>query len=85
MYWNEVGLYPDALADPWKSRMTNLLWFSLAYAELYIIIACVFRRFDLELYDTERHRDLDIVRDCAIGETSVESRGVRVKRAPPKG
>lgn len=52
---------------------------SLALAELYIVIASVFRRFDMELYDTVRERDVDAVRDCFIGETSPESRGVRVK------
>ena len=51
---------------------------SLALAELYIVIACLFRRFNLELYDTRRERDVDIVRDCFIGETSKESLGVRV-------
>ena len=30
------------------------LSFSLAYAELYMTIATVFRQFDLELFDTER-------------------------------
>jgi hypothetical protein len=52
---------------------------SLALTELYIVIACLFRRFDLELYDTIRERDIDIVRDCFIGEPSPQSKGVRVK------
>ena len=52
---------------------------SLALAELYIVIACLFRRFDLELVDTIRSRDVDAVRDCFIGEPSPESLGVRVR------
>jgi hypothetical protein len=54
---------------------------SLALAELYIATACLFRRFDLELYDTTRERDIEIVRDCFIGEVSPRSKGVRVKLA----
>jgi len=52
---------------------------SFALAELYIVIACVFRRFDLELYDTIRERDVDVVRDYFIGEVSPETCGIRVK------
>ena len=48
-------------------------------SELYIIIACLFRRYELELYDTIRERDIDVVRDCFLGETSLESPGVHVK------
>ena len=55
---------------------------SLALAELYIVIACLFRRFDLQLHDTIRERDVDSVRDCFIGETSPTSLGIRVKAAP---
>ena len=53
--------------------------YSFAIAELYIIIACLFRRYELELYDTVRERDIDVVRDCFLGEASLESPGVRVK------
>lgn len=51
---------------------------NLAMAELYIVIACLFRRFNLDLYDTTRVRDIDVVRDCFIGESSPQSVGVRV-------
>ena len=46
---------------------------------MYIVIACLFRRFDLELYDTTRERDIDVARDCFIAEPSPKSTGVRVK------
>ena len=52
---------------------------SLALAEMHILLACLFRRFDLTLYDTSRERDIDVVRDCFIGEASPESKGVKVK------
>ncbi|KAI1505577.1 putative flavonoid 3-hydroxylase [Biscogniauxia marginata] len=51
----------------------------LAYAELYILVASLFRRRKLELFDTIRERDIESVRDCFIGETSPSSKGVRVK------
>ena len=56
--------------------------FSLALAELYITIACLFRRFDLQLHDTIRGRDVDTIRDCFIAETSPISVGIRVTTAP---
>ena len=52
---------------------------SFALSELYIIIACLFRRYELELYDTIRERDIDVVRDCFLGEASLDSPGVHVK------
>lgn len=52
------------------------LFYSFAVAELYLVIACVFRRFDLKLFDTIRERDIDVVCDCFIGEVSPESRGL---------
>ncbi|KAL8729123.1 MAG: hypothetical protein Q9166_004954 [cf. Caloplaca sp. 2 TL-2023] len=58
---------------------------NFAMAELYIFIACLFQRFELELYDTNRERDIDTVRDFFIGETSPESPGVRVKIVKAKG
>ncbi|CAG8949922.1 hypothetical protein HYFRA_00004252 [Hymenoscyphus fraxineus] len=52
---------------------------NLALAELYITIATIFSRFELELHDTLRERDIDVMRDCFIGEVSPSSRGVWVK------
>ncbi|KAL8882352.1 MAG: hypothetical protein Q9198_000640 [Flavoplaca austrocitrina] len=59
------------------SRMC--LGMNLAQTELYLAVAAVFRRFDLELYDTERLRDVKSTRDCFTGEASKGSRGVRVR------
>lgn len=50
---------------------------NLALAELYLILGTVFRRFDLELFETTKERDIDIARDCFIGEPSKQSKGVR--------
>jgi hypothetical protein len=68
----------DSAATSVWGRANHFRQNSLALTELYIVIACLFRRFDLELYDTIRERDIDIVRDCFIGEPSPQSKGVRV-------
>lgn len=61
----------------------NIRTFSFALAEIYIVIACLFRRFDLQLHDTVRERDIDVARDCFIGMPSPESVGVRIKALEP--
>lgn len=50
-------------------------------AEIYIVLATIFRRFDLELHDTFRERDIEVVRDSFLGEPSLAAKGVRVKLA----
>jgi cytochrome P450 len=54
---------------------------NLGYAEMYIVLASVFRRLNLQLHETYQERDIDIVRDCFIGEVSPQTQGVRVKYA----
>ncbi|KAI0380853.1 cytochrome protein [Hypomontagnella monticulosa] len=54
---------------------------SLAMAQIYITLASMFRRYDFELYDTIRERDLDIIRDCFLGEVQSNTKGVRIKYA----
>ena len=51
----------------------------LAMNEIYLVIAGLFRRFDFEPFDTVFDRDIKVVRDCFIGETSRQSAGLRVK------
>jgi cytochrome P450 len=55
---------------------------NLAMAELYVILGSMFRRFDLDLYQTTRERDIDVARDCFIGDPSRDSVGVRVSVSP---
>ena len=52
---------------------------SLAYANLYHILSALFRRFDLELVDTIRERDVDMARDKFISKPVKESKGVCVR------
>lgn len=50
-----------------------------ATAELYIAIAALVRRFDFELFEMDARRDMDPVRDCFLGEQSLQSKGLRVR------
>jgi hypothetical protein len=74
MYWNKVRSNISLLAL--GSDLTSR---SLAYAELYLVLDTVFRRFDLELFDTIREGDVDHSRDYFVGRVLPKSKGVRVK------
>ena len=52
---------------------------SLAYADLYLCIASLIARFEFELVDTLRERDVDLSRDHFVAKATSESHGVRVK------
>lgn len=49
----------------------------LAYAELFIGLATLFRRFNFEIYETTR-TDVDAARDCFVPRPVSRSNGVRV-------
>jgi len=51
---------------------------SLAYAELYLGLAAVFRRFTLELYETDIS-DVACTHDLFMPSPKFDSKGVRVK------
>ncbi|PLB51408.1 benzoate 4-monooxygenase cytochrome P450 [Aspergillus steynii IBT 23096] len=51
---------------------------NFAHAELYLCLGYLFRISNLDLHNTTR-RDVEITRDCFIGEVSAESKGIRVK------
>lgn len=83
---------PDSFSqNPKASLLTILHRLNLAYAELYIILAGIFRKFDLDdgsgkqtgptlaLYDTLRKRDVDTARDQLISLPVEGSEGVRVQ------
>jgi hypothetical protein len=66
--------------DHIRSALSNQLTVHrIAYTELYLTLAMIFRRFDLRLYETFRGRDVNIQRDCFIGQPDPESRGIRVQ------
>ena len=53
---------------------------NLAEAEMHMVLAAVFRRLGrrMELYDTERERDVDVKHDFFVTNPGLGSRGVRV-------
>ena len=53
---------------------------NLAEAEIHIALAMVFRKLGrrMELYDTEKERDVDVRHDFFVTNPSLDSRGVRV-------
>lgn len=69
----------DKYYVPFTKGSRSCLGVNLAYAELYLTTALVFRPGGprLELFDTGEE-DVRIVRDVVIGLPKAESRGVRV-------
>lgn len=49
---------------------------SLAYAELYLTAATVFRRFEIELFETTI-KNIEIAHDFFVAAPSLDSKGVR--------
>lgn len=64
----------------WSKRFLVSCWpcFSLAYAELYLALAAVFRRFTIELYETD-FSDIKLKHDFFMPSPKLDSKGVRVK------
>lgn len=55
----------------------SCLGINLAYVELYLTLAAVFRRFEMELYETDRS-DVAIVHDFMLPSPKLDSKGIRV-------
>lgn len=51
----------------------------LARAELFIILASVFRQFEFDISEIVRSRDIDFSRDFILGAQAVDSPGALVK------
>ncbi|KAF4498128.1 polyketide synthase [Fusarium agapanthi] len=51
---------------------------NLAYAELYLTVATIFSRFDLELVGTTK-RDVEIAHDFFVGMPPLDSKGVMIR------
>lgn len=64
---------------PYSKGPRSCIGQNLAQAELYLTLAAVFRKFPrMELFETERGRDVDASRDFVVGLPERGSRGVRV-------
>ena len=55
----------------------------IAWAEMYLTIAMVFRRFNFELHDTVKERDYTVSKATAVGSVSDESEGVKARVIRP--
>ncbi|KAL9616019.1 MAG: hypothetical protein Q9160_009065 [Pyrenula sp. 1 TL-2023] len=51
---------------------------TLAWAEMYLVLATVFRRFEFDVSGVRRERDIDMTRDHIVGANAVDSPGVVV-------
>jgi cytochrome P450 len=72
------GARLDRYLAPFSKGTRNCAGLNLAWAELYLATALVFRRFDMELFETTR-RDVDVARDCFVSAPEKGSKGVRIK------
>lgn len=63
---------------PYSKGTRSCLGYNLGNAEMYLILAALFRRFDMELYKTDI-TDVDLERDWFIPQPKWNSRGVRAK------
>jgi cytochrome P450 len=52
---------------------------NLAWAELYLVMAIIFRRFEFDIAGVSRERDIDVDRDLVLPVNKKESKGVIVK------
>ncbi|KAI2723043.1 hypothetical protein CBS147354_5529 [Penicillium roqueforti] len=71
---------PTIFPEPYTFEPQRVcLGINLANAELYLAVAYICARFDMELFETERERDVDVVMDSVIRQPSLESKWIRVK------
>lgn len=52
--------------------------FSLAYLELYVVLAHLFRRFSFQLHETDVS-DVELAHDFFLPSPKLDSKGVRVQ------
>lgn len=54
---------------------------SLAFCELYLVLAAVFRHFRFELYQTDES-DVIVAHDFLVPAPKLDSKGIRVRCLP---
>lgn len=57
----------------------SCLGINLAWAELYLIVASVFRRFEFDVEGVVCERDIDVAKDVIMGVPRADSKGIVVK------
>ena len=57
-----------------------LTWLDrFAYGEMYMSLATILCRFDLQLFETSWRRDVSYTRECFLDESDRASPGIRVR------
>ncbi|KAF2815342.1 putative flavonoid 3-hydroxylase [Mytilinidion resinicola] len=75
----KIDVAKDKYYIPFHRGHRMCLGYAFATTMMLMTLATVFRRFDLELVDTIYERDVKIVRDCFIGETEPDTKGVKIR------
>lgn len=81
--WEGNPMAPDGKAlknylVPFGKGTRSCLGIQVAYADLYIALATWYRRFECELYETERDA-VDVYMDRFVPRPAPETKGVRIK------
>ena len=67
---------------PFSRGTRGCLGINLAWAEMYLTLASIFRRFNFDLSEVVRERDIDCVRDCITAAPAFDSKGIIVRVLP---
>ena len=64
---------------PFARGTRACLGINLAWAELYLTVATIFRRFDFDVSGVVRERDVDVAADMVLAVSAPDSQGTIVK------
>lgn len=77
--WLQEDQHLDRYLVPFNRGARVCLGLNLARAELYLILAVLFRQFKFDVSRVSRERDIDLTRDFLIGATAADSPGILVE------
>lgn len=75
---SQEGARLEKYLVPFSRGTRSCIGSNLAYAEMYLMLATVFRRFNFELFETTR-ADVDIAHDFFEPSVRLDSKGIQVK------
>src|SRR6186713_188989 len=76
--WLGENNHLDRYLIPFNRGSRSCLGLNLALAELYLILAATFRRFDFDVSQVDQRRDIDVSRDYTLGAAAADSPGIMV-------
>ena len=77
--WLQGDVRLERYLVPFNRGPRACIGLNLARAELYMILATVFREFDLDVSMVERKRDVDVKHDYILAAQGDESPGILVR------